>query len=67
MQQGAPDKLHQEALLTAWAELGTDLGVASAPAWQREGRRLLRSGARWPRWAKGSCTADRRRRLQGRS
>lgn len=47
--QGSPDNLHHEALLTAWGTLGTHLKAASAAAWQREGRRLLRSWSRWPR------------------
>lgn len=39
---------HCDELLLRWSEFGTSLGC-SGPTWEREGRRLLRSWARWPR------------------
>lgn len=39
---------HRDELLLRWSELGTSLGRAG-PTWDLEGRRLLRSWARWPR------------------
>lgn len=39
---------HRDELLLRWSELGTSLGCAGR-TWDLEGRRLLRSWARWPR------------------
>ena len=39
---------HSAELLAHWQALGQALG-RDTPAWRAEGRRLLRSWARWPR------------------
>lgn len=39
---------HRDELLLRWSELGTSLGCAGQ-TWDLEGRRLVRSWARWPR------------------